>query len=711
MDISGLTACDREPIHIPGAIQPHGLLLIVDPERMVVEAGAGNVEARLSVDDFVGRPLDDILPSEIAARAHVVAARRSPLTYVGLARSVRGELLDVTAHLSGDRLIVELEPGDGDGAPPGVLLNDLETVAAAFEDAPTLEDLCRVAAVEFRRLAGYDRVMIYRFLDDESGSVVAEDRREDLRSFLNHRFPASDIPKQARALYLRNPIRVIPDIDYEPAPVRPSTGPEPLDLSDASLRSVSPIHLQYLRNMGVAASASVSIVKDGTLWGLVACHNDTPRTIPYAVRGACRALGGALARQIKVKDETDAFRERVRLRSFQDDLVSLLSREGSLHDAISNHVDEIRRAFGGDGVVILRGPDLLTNGRCPSYAEIREIAAWALPRSVETVFATDRLSSLCPPAQSCAGLASGLLSITLSTNEPWQVIWLRAEEIETIEWAGNPHKDGHGEPGAVLTPRASFEVWRERVSGRSRRWTTSELEAAGRLRSAVVEVWQARRLRELNRRLVATIDEKDLLIQQKEFLIGEVNHRVQNSLQLVSSFLALQARGAEIPELSAALEEARRRLTAVALVHRRLYRADQVESVDAARYVEELVADISSSIGDDWAAALSLDLAPVLLPTDRAISLGLILTELVINATKYAYGGAAGPLSISLYGDRANFRLVVADRGAGRPAAGRRGFGSRMIDALVRQLGGELTYEANMPGLKITLTATAARQA
>lgn len=711
MSSPDLTACDREPIHVPGAIQPHGLLLALDGDQNAV-AGAGDIQDVLGVGDWLGKSATELLGLEIVEALPAASAARSGAACIGVLRGPSGALFDVSAQRSGDLTMVELEPAGPDGARLGVVLGDLEAAASEFERASTVEQLCGFAAAEFRRLTGFDRVMIYQFLDDDSGSVVGEDRREGLRSFLNHRFPASDIPRQARALYLRNPIRVIPDVDYTPAPLQPATlGGEPIDLSDVALRSVSPIHLQYLRNMGVRASASVSIVKDGVLWGLVACHNETPLHIPFARRAACRALAGMLGRQIRAKDESDAFRERVRLRGFQDDLVALLSREGSLDAAISNHVAEIRRALGGDGVAILRGGDLLTNGRCPAEEQIRALAAWALNRSADQVFSTARLAELLPDAAAYRHAASGLLAITLSLSEPWIVMWFRAEEIEVVEWAGNPHKDVAKGPEEALTPRASFESWRETVRGRARRWTGPEIEAAGRLRAAVTEVWQSRRLRDLNRRLVAALDEKDLLIQQKDFLVGEVNHRVQNSLQLVSSFLALQARASDQPGLAPALDEARRRLTAVALVHRRLYRADQVRSVDAARYVEELVHDIAASIGEDWARQMSLDVAPVLVPTDRAISLGLVLTELVINATKYAYGGSAGPLAISLVEDRARLRLSVADQGVGAQEQSKQGFGTRMIAALVRQLEGELVQEDNRPGLRVTLVAPVAADA
>jgi two-component sensor histidine kinase len=229
-------------------------------------------------------------------------------------------------------------------------------------------------------------------------------------------------------------------------------------------------------------------------------------------------------------------------------------------------------------------------------------------------------------------------------------------------------------------------------------------EAAGRLRLALLEVRRGRQLQDLNRQLIASLNEKDLLLQEKQFLIGEVNHRVQNSLQLVSSFLALQARASDLPELRVALDEAQRRLGAVALVHRRLYRGDQVELVEAARYIEELCADTVTAIGEDWRQQILLDVAPLLLPADRAVTVGLVLTELIINATKYAYAGQAGPLEVSLQDERVRFRLVVADRGRGKSGP-RHGFGTRMIEALVAQLGGSMAYEENKPGLRAVLTA------
>lgn len=699
-----LTICDREPIHIPGSIQPHGAMLVVDRDRMVVTHAAGIVEAWLG-GRWQDAPLSGLLGDDVASAARRAAStgksgRLDRVTPPGS----DGFVLDVSLHPSAAHLLIELEPSPALGT-SSTLLPRLEAAGAAMEQAANLQELCEVAAMTFRELTGYDRVMVYRFLEDDAGVVIAEDLAPGQHAFLHHHFPASDIPKQARALYVRNLVRVIPNVGYQPAPLRPVWGGvEPLDMSDSILRSVSPVHIQYLKNMGVGASASVSIVIGGVLWGLIACHNDTPRPIAANIRTACRALAAGLARQIKAREETDAYRERVRLRTFEDDIVALLLREGALNDAISNHVGEFLKMLGSNGVAVLRGTDLVLGGQCPPEAVVRALATWAIDKAGETVFATEVLGNHYPLSDDDRAVASGLLAVTLSATDPWIVLWFRAEQVQVVNWAGNPHKNMTLNPSGMLNPRASFQAWQETVRGRARRWTLPEVEAAGHLRVAVINVWQTRRIRDLNRQLLNTLDQKDLLLKQKEFLMGEVNHRVQNSLALVSSFLTLQGKASDDQALQASLEEARRRITAVALVHRRLYRADQLEAINAARYIDELLNDLVSSLGRDWEAHLVRDLQPVVLPTDRAVSLGLVLTELVINANKYAYGGAPGPLRVTLMEDRNLFHLTVADQGVGRAQA-RKGFGTRMMDALVMQLSGTLAFEDAKPGTRATLSA------
>ncbi|MDF2493226.1 histidine kinase dimerization/phosphoacceptor domain -containing protein [Sphingomonas sp.] len=693
-----LSECDREPIHIPGAIQPHGLLLIADPETLTVVAGAGALEEVFGTG-WLGAPLAQLLAQDIAGRMAATLAgpggiiRGDPL-------KIEDRLYDVAIHRGGEQVIVELEPTGAEPLLAGDILSWMDIIAAGFERASNLQMLCARAASAFRALTGFDRVMVYRFLDDEAGRVVGEDRDPTLGTFMHHHFPAADIPRQARALYVRNRARVIPDVSYSPAPIRPAhySG---TDLSDASLRSVSPIHVDYLRNMDVGASASISIVKDGVLWGLIACHNRTAKLMPIDIRLAATTLAGGLARQIRAKEEAESYRERLALRAAEDSLAPALTPP--LTRAVGDRHDDLQRMLDADGVALVHAKGVDCYGRCPAKRDVEAIAEWLAERNTTEAFVTHMLASQYPPAAEFADKASGLLAVPVP-EEQAILLWFRAEEVEEIEWAGNPHKGVGHDPLAILTPRTSFESWRETVRGRSRRWTLEQIEATHRLRRTFRDARDSRERQRLFQELERAVADKDSALAQKDVLMKEVDHRVQNSLQLVSAFLSLQARDAGPGQVADQLTEARSRLSAVALVHRRLYRDDQIETVDLGRYLEELVQDLRGSLGHEWASQMTVDLTPLLIPTDRAISVGLIASELVINATKYAYEGTTGPIDIALEQYRNRFRLIVADNGGG-VSGDRVGFGSRMMQAVVGRLNGTLDHADNSPGLRAILTA------
>ena len=698
---TGLTECDREPIHIPGSIQPHGLLLLVDRESLVITAVAGDVEGRLA-PSWQGRRLSEVLGHEtlLEGISSVGAAHRL--------RPVHGtfETFDALARHVNHGLAVELEPAPKFPLSAAEILSELDMAATAFERAPDLLSLCGEAATVFRQLTGFDRVMIYQFLEDGAGVVLAEAKAAEVGSFLNHHFPASDIPQQARALYVRNRVRVIPDVNYIPAPLRPSTGEvEALDMSDIGLRSVSPIHLQYLRNMGVGASASISLVRDGALWGLIACHNRTQRPLPYELRVAGQTLAGGLSRQIRAKEEALQYRERIRLRAAEDETVSRLSGDEPLEKLLSASGNELRMSLRADGFAVVSRSVVDRVGTAPADEDIRRIAEWVTDRGQHRAFSTHALGELFPTTAQVAAVASGLLAVTITGDDPIVLLWFRAEQIEVVNWAGNPHKELSADPQAALTPRASFAAWSETVRGRSRRWSLVECETVTRLARSVIEARQSRRIRELNRQLTVTVAENEQLLQHKDYLMREVNHRVQNSLQLVSSFLRLQARAHGGTAANPDLEDAQRRIAAVALVHRQLYGAEHEESVDLARYLSDLCQELTGSMGgEEWSPHIHMDFAPVLVAADRAVRIGLILTELVLNTAKYAYGGSAGPVFLALEQHDDRLRLIVADVGVGKKGV-REGFGTKMLVAMVRSLEGTLDETDNAPGLRTTVTA------
>ncbi len=328
--ISDTTDCDREPIHIPGSIQPHGVLLAVDPASLKVVQIAGDTKRLLDLDpeDLLGHGVEALVTEAELASLKVLAAQE-----VTIPRSVfafemgvqhRGETLDATVHQSGGALIVELEPLLARPVNPLSLVQGMVTRAHKASD---LAGFLQAITDEVRAATSFDRVMVYQFQPDGSGAVIAEAKHQDLEPFLGLRYPASDIPKQARELYLLNRMRIIPDANYTPAPLTPALNPitrKPLDLSFSVLRSVSPLHLEYLANMGVVASMSLSLVIGGKLWGLIAGHHRSPRYVSHAVRSACELFAQMISLQLGEKLLSEVQAERFRMKKVHAELVEAM---------------------------------------------------------------------------------------------------------------------------------------------------------------------------------------------------------------------------------------------------------------------------------------------------------------------------------------------------------------------------------------------------
>lgn len=379
---SQLTSCDLEPIHIPGSIQPYGVMLIADDMGKIVgHAGDAGAVLGQRLEDVIGRDAAGLLASLSEEGPKV-------LGHTGF----RGRRHDAVAYRSGRHLVVELIETPDDVALDAEFLATLETLGASLERSVSLPDLAAQAARIFQQLTGYGRVMIYQFVDDDAGVVLGESIADASSSFMNHHFPATDIPRQARALYVRNKVRVIANVHYTPAPVvSASSDLSAIDMSDSTLRSVSPVHVQYLKNMGVAASASMSIVKDGVLWGLVACHHHEPRNLSLTTRLACQSVAATLARQIRAREESELYRERIRLRGQEDVVLSRLGDDDdTLQAFFKRSGDALATLLQADGFAAVQDDDLFRSGICPDPSTF---APWP-----GTSVAPPRSSPLLPPA-------------------------------------------------------------------------------------------------------------------------------------------------------------------------------------------------------------------------------------------------------------------------------------------------------------------------
>ncbi len=501
---SDISACEREPIHIPGSIQPHGVLLALSRTEMRAVHASANLASvlGLSAGDALGRPLAAISPQLTAALEGELEGsglddRARYLRTVTLATPDGDRSFDAVVHASGDLLVLELEEvSPGESGSLDTLYPTMRGFVEQLQTASTVEGLCRVVAEDIRRITGFDRVLVYRFDEHWNGTVIAEDRNDRLPSYFDLRFPASDIPAQARELYRRNRLRIIPDADYTPVPVEPVLHPasgQPLDMSYSVLRSVSPVHLEYMRNMGTMASMSISILREGALWGLISCHNRDARRVPLRVRNACDFITQIFSLQLAARERAAEAEELMRLGSVRSQLLGFMAEEERFILGLVRHPAQLLDIADAQGAAIISGEHSWLLGETPQEGEVRRLFEWLSANHREDVFATDALPSLIPEAQGYSDRASGLLAISISKVNPSYVLWFRPEVVHTVKWGGDPQKpvqqgSATSDAPARLHPRKSFEIWKETVRGRSLPWKPAEIQTVKELRNAVVGI-------------------------------------------------------------------------------------------------------------------------------------------------------------------------------------------------------------------------------
>ena len=495
--IVDLDTCAREPIHIPGAIQPHGVLLVLqEPELTIVQASENtDLFFGRSAESLVGEKLDRLFTTGQVdgIRAALVSedpAESNPLQ-LGVT-TLDGETgLVAVLHQHDGLVILELEPAASEGSADFLqFYKAVSKTTGRLQSALTLQTLVEEAAAGVRQITGFDRVMIYRFDNSGDGEVIgeviAESKAATVEPYLGLRYPASDIPEQARRLYTISPIRCIPTVKYTPVPLVPSLNTmtnRPTDLSFASLRSVSPIHCEYLQNMGVAASMSVSIVRGGTLWGLVACHHYTPKLISYETRKACSFVGQVLSGEIGRREAEEDSSYNVGATAIQAKFLELIRSSvhplAELVKAKPNLLDLIPAA--GAAIVIKDKAQMI--GVTPSYSEVITIIAALRAADVPSTFTTRSLKNHFSDAASMVKTASGVIALEVSSESKEYILFFRPEVAQTVSWGGDPNKAAIASvDGFRLSPRKSFAAWREKLQGASLPWTRNEVRVADDLR-------------------------------------------------------------------------------------------------------------------------------------------------------------------------------------------------------------------------------------
>ena len=688
-----LSNCDREPIHILGAIQPFGALVAVSSDWLIGHFSA-NAAAFFGTPQLaLGQPLrDSFTPHAMDTLRDALRALPDNDTtqrVFALDLTGSGALFDVAVHLSGRMIVIEAERHDAQAHL--FSLNALRPLMARLEQVSDVSELCQQGAQAMAGLLGLSRVMVYKFHGDNSGEVVAEMIEPGQDSFLGLRYPASDIPKQARALYLKNLLRIIANVDDERVPLVPvaGIGGQPLDLSLSTLRAVSPIHIEYLRNMGVASSLSVSIVVRGRLWGLFACHHYQPLTLPFSLRTTAELFAQlfALLLDQRIGDESRELAERGK--AMHNRVMAQLADTGDLIDNLSMITDAIAPLVRHDGASAFIAGSYTNRGFAPNEEEFRMIVPGLNSAAASSVIADSNLSESIPTAADFASRATGALVIPVSRSPRDYIVLWRRPLTQTVVWAGNPEKPAeYGPNGARLTPRKSFEAWRQTVHDRSEPWSDDEVRIADMLRVTLLEV-----LLRLSDQANA---DRAAAQQKQELLIAELNHRVRNILTLIRSLIG-QSRH-EARDMEDFTEIVGGRIRALAMAHDAITR----ENWNPASLRQLIMVEAEAYLSDK-AERLKMTGTDVLITPEAYTVLALVIHELMTNSAKYGSlcdrsGVVDINLSLAPGGD-----VVMRWAEVGGPpvqAPTRRGFGSTIIErSLPHELKGTAEVDYRFDGL------------
>jgi light-regulated signal transduction histidine kinase (bacteriophytochrome) len=669
-----LTNCDREPIHIPGSVQPFGFLLALSSD-FTVGMASDNLPQYLGLDrtEVLQRPITEIFSRSavetIGARVDYLSGPDATERLFGIALQDGGKPFDIAIHFSGAYLIIEAEPSDIETD-----VNSGEMVRlmlSRVRKTKGITELAQEAARQLKILTGFDRVMVYRFHADGSGEVISEVARSGLEPFLGLHYPASDIPAQARALYQRNWLRIIADINAKPVPLvaPPTHSAALLDLSMSTLRSVSPIHIEYLQNMGVGASMSVSILRDGKLWGLFACHHYSAWHISFERRTAAELFGQMFSWMLESREREATVAYETKAHQIQERLISAAATHEHSRRAIVDFIEDYRNMIACDGIAIWSDGEITLSGATPTESEVKDLVAFINRTSPGRICASAEIAKVYAAGESFRDRAAGFLAVPISRVPRDCLIFFRREILRSVKWAGDPNKSySEGPLGPRLTPRKSFEAWQEVVRGQSAPWTPADLAIAESLRITLLEV--ILQLADLAAR------ERRGAQERQELMIAELNHRVRNILGLVRGLVAQSKETANSLEEFAGVLGGR--IQALARAH------DQITSLNWAPVaLRSLVESEAGAYLGSRAGRVKLGGPDVALDPKAFATLALVVHEMMTNSAKYgALADSTGQVEIVWKLDQTSGLIIDWKESGGPPVQppSRRGFGTTIIE-------------------------------
>lgn len=677
-----LTSCDREPIRVPSSIQPHGMLLVLESRELRIVQWSANAPNLLGYEDQTldRKRLTDILPAEHGRSLELKLAKAPQNSHALFLQTIsithhQEELtFHAVAHRNEAGVILEFERADEDlsfADASSELHRLLDDYSLRAEEVTDTESLCHETARSIRQLTGFDRVLVYQFDDDWNGLVVGEDNNGRLPIYMNHRFPASDIPAQARELYRLNRVRIIPDSRYAPVSlvpmVNPTTG-HALDMSFSTLRSVSPIHIEYMKNMETAASMSVSILRNGKLWGLISCHHREPKMIAVSMRTTCDLIARAFALRLSALEHANLYERRIAVRFMYSKLLADMADRGDFAAALAENPEHLLAFAEAEGAAIVTVEECRLVGKTPSEEDVRQIAKWLFATTRSEIYHTESIVEQNPEFGPLAQVASGILAVSVSKLHPSYLIWFRPEVVRNVKWSGDPHK-----PVTVtreytqLHPRKSFETWKQTVRNRSLPWDQSAIECSVDLRNAIVGIVlkKAEELGLLNAELVRS--NKEL-----EAFSYSVSHDLRAPLRHIVGYAEMlrESGGDKLSKedgrfISVIIEssEYAGKLVDKLLGYSRLGRAELQQSrIDLQILVREIKDDVMLDAGN---RSIEWKISPLPPINADLMMIRMAVRDLMANAVKYTRNREQAVIEVGTRDEPAETVFWVKDNGVG----------------------------------------------